>query len=277
MNARARVRLDRVDNDARQALSRASAGPTLARALQYAFVFRPGGVAGGQVYTTWPTLMAAVNGVQGPKLVQIDTTFGVANVPPGMWNLNSVSLTGTNGIDFEPVLHFLQDAHVTFDVLHLEQLRLMPLGTTPVCSANLGATLLLDDGAQLLVTSAGVAPFWDIAVADTFLICRASSQLGQGAFPVISVEAGETLFAQFDSQAFVHANAFGGAGSLSGSATSDVTFNLPQTVATLNLSFASIASQTAYPPAVLANWSGVAPTSVANALDRIAAKITPIP
>lgn len=33
----------------------------------------------------------------------------------------------------------------------------------------------------------------------------------------------------------------------------------------------------AYEPAVLANWSGTAPTNVANALDRIAAKIGPIP
>lgn len=32
-----------------------------------------------------------------------------------------------------------------------------------------------------------------------------------------------------------------------------------------------------YTPAVLADWSGVAPTSVANALDRIAAVLTPIP
>jgi hypothetical protein len=32
-----------------------------------------------------------------------------------------------------------------------------------------------------------------------------------------------------------------------------------------------------YVPAVLADWSGTAPTSVQNALDRIAAKITPIP
>lgn len=32
-----------------------------------------------------------------------------------------------------------------------------------------------------------------------------------------------------------------------------------------------------YVPSVLADWSGVAPTSVADALDRIAAKITPIP
>jgi hypothetical protein len=34
---------------------------------------------------------------------------------------------------------------------------------------------------------------------------------------------------------------------------------------------------TGYTPALVANWSGVAPKSVADALDRIAAKITPIP
>lgn len=37
------------------------------------------------------------------------------------------------------------------------------------------------------------------------------------------------------------------------------------------------ATALAYTPAVLANWSGVAPTSVANALDRLAAHSGPIP
>ena len=44
----------------------------------------------------------------------------------------------------------------------------------------------------------------------------------------------------------------------------------------LNLDIQS-ATDVSYTPAVLADWSGTAPTSVANALDRIAAKITPIP
>lgn len=32
-----------------------------------------------------------------------------------------------------------------------------------------------------------------------------------------------------------------------------------------------------YTPAIVGNWSGTAPTSVANALDRIAAHVGPIP
>jgi hypothetical protein len=39
----------------------------------------------------------------------------------------------------------------------------------------------------------------------------------------------------------------------------------------------SEASQDTYTPSAVANWSGVAPTSVANALDRIAAHVGPIP
>lgn len=46
---------------------------------------------------------------------------------------------------------------------------------------------------------------------------------------------------------------------------------------TLTINLIADAIRMTYTPAVLANWSGVAPTSIANALDRIAAKITPIP
>lgn len=34
---------------------------------------------------------------------------------------------------------------------------------------------------------------------------------------------------------------------------------------------------TAYVPAIVANWNGTAPTSIANALDRLAAHLGPIP
>jgi hypothetical protein len=40
--------------------------------------------------------------------------------------------------------------------------------------------------------------------------------------------------------------------------------------------FSTMGQDVVYTPSVLANWSGTAPTSVANALDRIAAKIGPI-
>jgi hypothetical protein len=47
--------------------------------------------------------------------------------------------------------------------------------------------------------------------------------------------------------------------------------------ATLSLLDSGDAAQNSYTPAIVANWSGVAPTDVADALDRIAALIGPIP
>lgn len=52
--------------------------------------------------------------------------------------------------------------------------------------------------------------------------------------------------------------------------------NITLTGGTITETPLSTALGSTYAPAVLANWSGTTPTSVANALDRIAAKITPI-
>jgi hypothetical protein len=48
------------------------------------------------------------------------------------------------------------------------------------------------------------------------------------------------------------------------------------TVTDVNLSLFSVSAGSPYAPAVPANWSGTAPTTVQDALDRIAAKIGPI-
>ena len=49
-------------------------------------IFRPGGVAGGNVYTTWPAVMAALTAVQGATTVYVDSSIAPANVPPGVYN-----------------------------------------------------------------------------------------------------------------------------------------------------------------------------------------------
>jgi hypothetical protein len=56
---------------------------------------------------------------------------------------------------------------------------------------------------------------------------------------------------------------------------SSVIYTGPQPGAILRM--ISEASQDTYTPSAVANWSSVAPTSVANALDRIAAHLGPIP
>ena len=61
----------------------------------FSFVYRPGGVAGANVYTTWPTLVAAVNAVAGLRLVSVDDSIADAHATAGAWNLAGWILTGS--------------------------------------------------------------------------------------------------------------------------------------------------------------------------------------
>src|SRR5688572_10949123 len=49
------------------------------------FVFRPGGVDGGNVFTTWAPLVAAMALVQGYKTLQFDNSIAPCVIPAGVW------------------------------------------------------------------------------------------------------------------------------------------------------------------------------------------------
>jgi hypothetical protein len=51
----------------------------------YTFVFRPGyaGPSQPNVYTSWAALMADLDAVDGPKVVQFDDTDGAITIPSG--------------------------------------------------------------------------------------------------------------------------------------------------------------------------------------------------
>jgi hypothetical protein len=72
-------------------LARATARAARAAANPGAtFVFRPGGIAGANVYTDWPSLMAARAQIQGQAWIQIDDSIvSPATVPAGAWNLDN--------------------------------------------------------------------------------------------------------------------------------------------------------------------------------------------
>lgn len=68
------------------------------------FVFRPGGIAGANVYTTWPTLMAAVVSVQGCKQILIDDSIAPALTTPIVSNMTDATLIGLdNGSQLDVV------------------------------------------------------------------------------------------------------------------------------------------------------------------------------
>ena len=63
------------------------------------FVFRPGGVAAGNVYITWAALYAAVNAVEGQVIVQIEDSLAAAQIPAGVYDFTNWTIVG----EYDPV------------------------------------------------------------------------------------------------------------------------------------------------------------------------------
>jgi hypothetical protein len=106
------------------------------------------------------------------------------------------------------------------------------------------------------------------------LECEIFSHLGDGAHPI--VKAGTSPgFCEVNAVTVstIEAAAITG-GNVAFDASSNC--NIPASSA-VTLLFEDDSQFVIYSPAVVANWSGTAPASVADALDRIAAKIGPIP
>ncbi len=68
------------------------------------FVYRPGGEAGGNVYTSWALLHAALVAVEGPRVVFVDTSIETtAVIPVGDWDasqtvfVGQANVTGSSG------------------------------------------------------------------------------------------------------------------------------------------------------------------------------------
>jgi hypothetical protein len=60
-----------------------------------AFVFRPGGVACGNVYTDWAVLVGELNSVDGRKMLEFDDSLqSPCRVPAGTWNMRDVVWAG---------------------------------------------------------------------------------------------------------------------------------------------------------------------------------------
>jgi hypothetical protein len=253
------------------------------------FVFQPGGTPKGNVYIDWATMMASVGLVAGPKWIQIDGTFAQTTVPAGTWNVDDVTLTIhgiADGYDFggnTGTLYFVDGAHLAFQNLVIEQLWCVLLGSTPVATAAQGAVLTLDLGASIFAGVAAPAPFLEIAtnaLPGVGIFMRGGSSVGGGvaSTPIFQVDTGvSNAFLYLSDSSYVAPSALSGAGTLVVYLSPDAAVYPPQSISTLVQSNQGDVVRENYTPATIANWSGTAPSSAANALDRIAAKVGPIP
>lgn len=210
--------------------------------LGYAFVFRPGGVADKNVFTTWPTLYAAVNAVQGPRLVEIDVSIAPAVVPtagmpvPG-WNLDDWTLTGVPNTlaTGQPLLTFADGAVIdpatrTLTITQSLGVQSAAPGATiwtPAAGSPASVpTLYLTNNSFILPNAA--APIIHVTAGVIFNLLAEDGSIGDTVNPVVQVDAAGTLNFNASSFGGLTAHAVSGAGAFNLSLCAGGFFEQPQ-------------------------------------------------
>lgn len=198
------------------------------------FVLRPADPLGARanVYLDWPTLIAAMNAVQGPKFVEVDTTFGPAHVVAGgPYNIDQCVFQGETT---STILNFDVGSTVTFDLLILESITFKQNGNAPAATFGPNSMVVIRDGSTIQSSTSspwGTGPSSETAC---FVAVYGGSAIGEGTNPVF---AGTINYVVTLAGASVcQANALSGAATVSKS--SDSTFIGPQG-ASVNLAISS--------------------------------------
>ncbi len=127
-----------------------------------AFIFRPGGVAAGNVYTTWATLHAAVDAFDGEKLVLLDDSAGVPSVSAGTWDISGWTFRGFDPTT-TPVLNWPDGTAITSVAgfrLVLDNVQFLGVHSSGyIVTFTSFATVILREGADV---AAGSNPFFRV-------------------------------------------------------------------------------------------------------------------
>jgi hypothetical protein len=248
-----------------QAGVRALTGPS--------FVFRPGGVQTGNVYTSWAAVAAAIAATPGRRWLLVDSTIAAAHMTAGgPYDLDNIEISGQNTGGTESLVI---DVGATFTSTSMKLTNGIDIASNATSTPWTTSTFteLVLEFAATLVCNAGAAPFLRVTAAGTFsdLFLQNTSGLGDGTHNVVTIDAGQELVVRPD-LALLAAHATTGAGTCQVFAHAESIINLPQDVTTFTVTNVAVAPQVAYTPAVPGNWAGAAPATVQAALDRIAAK-----
>jgi hypothetical protein len=175
------------------------------------FVFRPGGVQAGNVYTDWAELMAAANSVQGWKTIQIDNSQAACVIPAGVWDMTQTELVGfvTGALGAGPSVTVADGASFTNLRKVGGELTIVNANTVNapvVIAAAAGAAAVFEFGAGIFgdfpqLNNTGGAPFWDmsaLAAGQQFLIRMAGVITGTAAAIQMGASQGTLSLSIFD-------------------------------------------------------------------------------
>lgn len=255
------------------------------------FTFRPGAVAPlpPRVYNNFATLYADAILHEGLVVIAIDDAIvAPAPIPAGNWFFpNKNLILSGNGVrninvDLQDQCKFSGLIEVT-EFLTLNSLSSSPIITVPLSFLPQPDLFILGRGCRL--NNFGTSFFFDV-LPDALLIIGMPLSGGLDSTNIVNLQpsilgnTGVFTFVANNSQIvsdFVTGDATGiWIGNEVG--TSNLINQVqPNLLGTIFIQLSAESTRLNYAPANLADWSGIPPTSVSDALDRIAAKITPIP
>ena len=237
------------------------------------FVFRPGGVASENVYTSWAAMMADVASVAGPKWIEIDSSLAAAHVPAGNWNIGDCTFSSAqNGLI--DTLIWDDGAHALFGAsakLQMYGVNFQSASTTPVATMSSGLLLLTE--ANINSQAAPAVPWLSVTGNGVFAILYGGG-FGDGTHNAVTVGVGFTMAVNAQLTGSVFAHAFGGLGRVN-IGVDDTSAPAPpagnaQDIAVAFFFFLATAGFVGFSPGVAGNWNPV-PTAVKAALDQLAA------
>lgn len=232
------------------------------------------------VYSSWTSMLAAAQARQSIVEIIVRGT-GLVTIPPGTYDMTDIVLSGETPFTFAIV------NDVVFQNLLVVKSIILAVG---IGGANLVPTFQYSDGAshqltvdlaQFLVGPLATAPMFALSAGTSLGLTAThgaflSTNLGVPVFTVDATSAVTTAGASNNwgggpaSPPFLTV-ALGGAFVLS-LVTGDIFWVANQVTPPTTITY-----RDDYAEAVLANWAGVAPLNVKNALDRIAALVGPVP
>jgi hypothetical protein len=258
----------------------------------YVFVFRPGatGTLPDNVFADPVALSAAMNLVQGPKLLEVDdgivTPAVFTALPAGAsYDWRDVEVKGTafsSGSANGTVAQFAAGAKVNIlnGQLRLRSItfQMAPGSTSPVFTIAGGiAQVQTDDIGFVEFDSVAGHPMFSVGVGGEFSMEVNDGNVTDGTNPSIILTDTTSLFALFVGEAASAINPI--ASPVPAGATVEVFADATSAALVTGLpvgvsvTLEDLASGVAYTPAVAGNWQP-APTEVAAALDQLAAPNT---
>ncbi len=165
------------------------------------FIWQPGGVAGGNVYTTWATLYAAILpfGVAAIDVCCDNTFSSTFNIPAGTYALGNTTLQAPVGLaPNSPVMVTCQDGCIfsSFPIV-TNLVNLTTVSTTPVFTSPAGQTyLIFINAAGMITNTTGAAPLISVPTGSLlFLVLNAlSSAAGAVGHPVVDLVGTAQMF-----------------------------------------------------------------------------------